>query len=82
MMVKSSAEAGTVSSSLDLRETLNAVIDSVVEVTGGERGFLMLWDEAAGELIYAAGRNVEGSGRRAPEFSRTIVRSASKSRPR
>jgi PAS domain S-box-containing protein len=64
-----------ISASLDLTETLATVMDSVVEVTGGERGFIMLWDEEAGELVYSTGRNLSPSGRQAPEFSRNIVQS-------
>jgi PAS domain S-box-containing protein len=64
-----------ISASLDLTETLAAVMDSVVEVTGGERGFIMLWDDEAGELVYSTGRNLSPSGRQAPEFSRNIVQS-------
>ena len=60
------------SASLDLAETLDSVIDTIVEVTGGERGFIMLLDEATGELAYSAGRNVE-PGTETPTFSRNIV---------
>ena len=64
-----------ISASLDLRGTLDTVIDSVVEATAGERGFIMLWDEAAGELMFSIGRNLGPEGRDAPQFSRNIVRS-------
>jgi adenylate cyclase len=55
------------------------VIDSVVEVVGGERGFIMLWDEARGELDYSIGRNLAADGRPPPEFSRNIVQSVFRS---
>ena len=64
-----------ISASLDLTETLHSVVDSLVEVIGAERGFIMLWDEAANELVYSMGRNVNQTGRQAPEFSRNIVHS-------
>ena len=56
-------------------------MDSVVEVTGGERGFIMLWDDEAGELVYSTGRNLSPSGRQAPEFSRNIVQSDADAAP-
>lgn len=70
------AIAQRISTSLDLNETLNAIMDSVVEVTGGERGFIMLLDETTGELVRSVGRNLEG--RPTPEFSRNIVQTVFK----
>jgi adenylate cyclase len=67
------AIAQRMQASLDFSETLESVMDSVVEVTGGERGFLMLWDDQSKQLVYAVGRNLEHGGRDAPEFSRNIV---------
>ena len=32
-------------SSLDLPEVLNQVMDAIIQLTGAERGFLMLYDE-------------------------------------
>ena len=67
------AIAQRMQASLDFSETLESVMDSVVEVTGGERGFLMLWDDQSKELVYTIGRNLQHGGREAPEFSRNIV---------
>jgi GAF domain-containing protein len=38
-------------STLDLDEVLENVIDAVIEITGAERGFLMLKDPT-GELVF------------------------------
>src|SRR5439155_22786587 len=64
-----------ISASLDLAETLEVVVDSVVEVTHGERGFIMLWDEASGRLTYSIGRNVDGADGKVPELSQHVVQS-------
>src|SRR5512134_3364695 len=34
-----------IGSSLDLEEVLNQVMDAIIQLTGAERGFLMLFDE-------------------------------------
>ncbi|VAW38965.1 hypothetical protein MNBD_CHLOROFLEXI01-17, partial [hydrothermal vent metagenome] len=36
--------------SLDLGEVLNQVMDSIIQLTGAERGFLMLYDAQNGSL--------------------------------
>src|SRR3990172_2838093 len=62
-------------SSLDLAEVLNQVMDAVVRLTGAERGFLMLIDEASGGLDVPAARNFNRETL-APgdlEYSRTFV---------
>ena len=46
-------------SSLDLDEVLNQVMDSVINLTGAERGFLILLEPTTGELKLRAGRNIE-----------------------
>lgn len=66
--------SSVVNSSLDLTTVLNEVMDTIVKLTGAERGFLML-KNSAGELDFRIARNVDretlqGS---AFEISRTIV---------
>lgn len=45
--------------SLDLDEVLNQVMDAIIQLTGAERGFLMLYDEDTGQLVTRAARNVD-----------------------
>lgn len=45
--------------SLNLGEVLNQVMDSIIQLTGAERGFLMLYDEESGELQSKAARDIE-----------------------
>ena len=64
------------STTLDLSELLNLVMDAIIQLTDAERGYLVLVDEVTGELETAAARNVdqetiEGSSM---EISRTVVR--------
>lgn len=64
--------------SLDLDEVLNQVMDAIIQLTGAERGFLMLYDETTGQLVTRAARNVdqktiEGD---AMNISRTVVERA------
>ncbi|GIK59030.1 MAG: GAF domain-containing sensor histidine kinase [Chloroflexi bacterium] len=64
--------------SLDLDEVLNEVMDAIIQLTGAERGFLMLYDETTGQLVTRAARNVdqktiEGD---AMNISRTVVERA------
>ena len=61
---------------LDLTELLNLVMDSIIQLSNAERGYLVLVDEVTGRLETAAARNVdretiEGSSM---EISRSIVR--------
>jgi adenylate cyclase len=51
--------AETVNSSLDIDVVLNRVLDIAVDVTKAERGFIMIADEATGELELAATYNLE-----------------------
>jgi len=66
--------AQTINSSLDLDEVLDMVMDKVIEVTGAERGFLMLVDEA-GQLDFKAARHMARADIEEPAFqvSRGIV---------
>lgn len=44
---------------LDLGEVLNQVMDSIIQLTGAERGFLMLYDNENGRLQTRAARNFD-----------------------
>lgn len=46
-------------SSLQIDEVLNHVLDKVIEVTGAERGFVVLVDALSGELAVAQARNMD-----------------------
>jgi signal transduction histidine kinase len=61
-------------SSLNTEEVLNQVMDSVIQLTGAERGFLMLTDES-GELELKAARNIERQTLNQAEMqvSRTVI---------
>ncbi len=63
-----------VNSSLELNEVLRIVMDTIVRLTGAERGFLMLTD-ADGELSISIGRNWEQESIDSSEFaiSRTVI---------
>lgn len=65
-------------SSLNLDEVLRATMDSVIQLTGAERGFLMLINEETHELDLMAARNMrqEDLDRDEMEISRTIVETA------
>ncbi len=68
-----------VNSSLDQTEVLNTVMDTIIELTGAERSFLMLFDEQSDGLEVEVARNInretlEGSSF---EISRSIVRRVS-----
>ncbi len=71
----------TLNTSLDLDVVLNNVMDQVVSVTGAERGFLMLFNEA-GELCFQAARGMDQRDLETPEFgvSKSILRQVIDSR--
>ncbi len=73
-----SSQLGT---SLDLSEVLNQVMDSIIKLTGAERGFLMLFDDVTGQLQTMAARNVdqESIDGHSMEISRTVVERAAAS---
>ena len=64
-----------VNSTLELDEVLNQVMDHIIELTGAERGFLMLREDASGELEFRVARNVERETIDSSSFevSRTII---------
>jgi signal transduction histidine kinase len=68
----------TMGTSLQLEEVLNQVMDAVIELTGAERGFLMLLDADTGELDLRAARNFERENleRKDMEVSRTVIQTA------
>lgn len=73
-----------VNSSLELSEVLRIVMDTIVRLTGAERGFLMLRDESSGQLTIRVARNWEQESINESEFaiSRTIInRVVSEGRP-
>jgi class 3 adenylate cyclase/PAS domain-containing protein len=66
--------SSVVNSSLDLTTVLNEVMDTIIKLTGAERGFLMLKNEKGG-LDFRIARNVDRETLQASAFeiSRTIV---------
>jgi sigma-B regulation protein RsbU (phosphoserine phosphatase) len=71
----------TLNSSLDLDEVLENVMDRVIEVTRAERGFLMLYNEAHGELEFKVARGLDRKDLESPEFqvSTSILRKVQRS---
>lgn len=70
-----------INSSLEQTEVLNVVMDTIIQLTGAERGFMMLVDENTGELQVEVARNInretlEGSSF---EISLSIVSSVAES---
>jgi adenylate cyclase len=64
-----------VNSTLDLSVVLNLTMDLIIQVTGAERGFLMLLDEETGELSFRVARNMdrETIAGSSFEISRSVV---------
>lgn len=62
-------------SSLQLTEVLNQVMDAVIQLTGAERGFLILSDGPGGDLHLQAARNLQGKSldQEDMQISRTLV---------
>lgn len=48
-----------VNSSLDVNLVLNEVIDTVIELTGAERGYIVLRDEETGQMEFRIARNLD-----------------------
>lgn len=73
-----SSQLGT---SLDLLEVLNQVTDAIIQLTGAERGFLMLFDDISGQLQTMAARNAnrENIDAQATQISHTVVERATAS---
>lgn len=70
-----SSQLGT---SLDLTEVLNQVMDAIIQLTGAERGYLVLFDDDTGELKPVAARNVdqETIAGSSMNISRTVIERA------
>jgi adenylate cyclase len=69
-------EVGAViNSSLDQTEVLNTVMDTIISLTGAERGFLMLVSDQKNELVVEVARNIqrETIAESSFEISRSIV---------
>ncbi|WP_322506824.1 GAF domain-containing protein [Anaerolinea sp.] len=64
-----------VNSSLELDQVLQVVMDTIIRLTGAERGFLMMRNARSGELEVLIGRNWERENLSRSEFavSRTII---------
>ncbi len=64
-----------IGSSLRLDEVLQQVMDSVIKLTGAERGFLLLFDERSHERAVQVGRNFEGKNLSPQDVqvSRTVI---------
>jgi len=67
--------AALINSSLDLTQVLNEVMDTIIGLTGAERGYLMLRNEETGEMEFRIARNVEKQtiDSSAFEISRNVV---------
>ncbi len=63
--------------SLDLDEVLTQVMDAVIQLTGAERGFLMLIEPEGGELSLRAARNIQQENLQQEDMkvSRTVIQS-------
>jgi phosphoserine phosphatase RsbU/P len=60
-------------SSLDFDEVLNNVIDAIMQVTKGQRGFIMINDEETETLQVLVARGVDGNTLEEEGYSTTIV---------
>ena len=68
------AASRVIGSSLELQDVLNQVMDAVIELTGAERGFIMLLNDD-GALEYQVARNLDQAALDSGDFavSRTIT---------
>jgi PAS domain S-box-containing protein len=73
--------AALINSSLDLTQVLNEVMDTIIQLSGAERGYLMLRNEQTSELEFRIARNVDRQSIDSSEFeiSRSIVQRVSES---
>lgn len=67
-----------ITSTLELDQVLEEVMDTVIHLTGAERGYLMLRDRETGELSMRTARNWDRENLKEGEaiFSRGVVRTA------
>ena len=73
--------SASINSILNLDDVLREIVDAVVQITGGNRGFLMLRDEKTGGLVAALGRSKDGrdTSREAFDVSLSVVRKVAES---
>lgn len=64
-----------INSSLDIHQVLNEVMDTVIALTGAERGYIVLRDEQTSDLEFRIARNLDRETLERSEFivSRTVV---------
>ncbi|MCC6802005.1 MAG: GAF domain-containing protein [Anaerolineae bacterium] len=69
------ATTALINSSLDTDSVLNQVMDTVIQLTGAERGYLMLTNKATGKLEFRIARGIDREQLSRDEFivSNTIV---------
>ncbi len=67
--------AALINSSLDLTQVLNETMDTIIQLTGAERGYLMLRNEETGEFEFRIARNVDRQTLDSSDFevSRSVV---------
>jgi adenylate cyclase len=63
-----------VNSSLDLDTVLNHLMDSVIQLTGAERGYILLVNATTSDIEYRAARSVNVDATKTDEISKTVVR--------
>jgi transcriptional regulator with GAF, ATPase, and Fis domain len=69
------AEVSTMlNSSLDLDTVLNQLMDSVIKLTGAERGFILLNNPNTSEIEYRISRSANSDPKDHTEISQTVVR--------
>src|SRR5205814_9881978 len=57
-----------INSTLDLSDVLNAVMDTVIDLTGAERGYLMLRNPQTKQMEFRVARKVEQRNLKEDEF--------------
>ncbi|MCZ7545367.1 MAG: GAF domain-containing protein [Anaerolineae bacterium] len=64
-----------INSTLNIDEVLNRVMDTVIALTGAERGYIALREEGSGEMTFRVARNLDRETLNESEFivSRTVV---------
>jgi len=70
--------AALINSSLDLTQVLNETMDTIIKLTGAERGYLMLRTENAEDMETVVARNMDRQTINSSgfEYSRSVVRQA------
>ncbi len=70
-----------ITSTLDLHTVLNEVMDTVIALTGAERGYIVLRDEKSGQMQFRVARNLDRETIDESSFivSRTIVNKVAES---